>query len=70
MRTIPTRIRERLCDAVDLAVDFLTLGEYGLLARSASTCEARRRSGVGIAAVDRGQHLPADPERSLEHLRI
>ena len=40
-----TTFTGRLTDAVDLLIDFATLGEYGLepVAGSA-TCEARRRS--------------------------
>jgi hypothetical protein len=37
----------RVADAVDLTIDFATLGEYGLepVDRQASPCEARRRMG-------------------------
>jgi hypothetical protein len=37
----------RLADAVDLTIDFATLGEYGLepVQPPARSCEARRRSG-------------------------
>lgn len=40
-----TNISERLTDAVDLLIDFATLGEYGLepAARPAPACESRRR---------------------------
>jgi hypothetical protein len=40
-----TNLSERLIDAVDLLIDFATLGEYGLepAARPASACESRRR---------------------------
>jgi hypothetical protein len=46
----------RLADAIDLAIDFATLGEYGLEpAEVAPTpCQARRRSG-----------LPQAPRRDL-----
>jgi len=38
----------RVADAVDLVIDFATLGEYGLepLDRPAPPCEGRRRSGA------------------------
>jgi len=37
----------RVGDAIDLAIDFATLGEYGLepIERRPLPCEARRRSG-------------------------
>ncbi|MFP5389379.1 MAG: hypothetical protein ACLGG5_08780 [Thermoleophilia bacterium] len=40
-----TNLSERLADAVDLLVDFATLGEYGLepATRPAPPCESRRR---------------------------
>ncbi|MFN8162129.1 MAG: hypothetical protein U0R52_13895 [Solirubrobacterales bacterium] len=58
------RIAARLADAVDLLIDFATLGEYGLEpAGVPADCERRvRRSPsleVGFAAVDRRDHLPA-----------
>jgi len=36
----------RLTDAVDLLIDFATLGEYGLepVGRTAPSCETRRRT--------------------------
>lgn len=39
-------LTERLTDAVDLLIDFATLGEYGLepVGRPATGCESRRRS--------------------------
>jgi len=51
----------RLTDAVDLTIDFATLGEYGLepVASPAPACEARRRTrpmrstGAWSAAVER-----------------
>ena len=57
----------RLADAIDLVIDFSTLGEYGLEPvdqTAAPVCGARRRrsrqaSGIGFAAIDRGDHLPA-----------
>jgi hypothetical protein len=38
--------RERWTDAVDLLIDFATLGEYGLepVGRTAEPCETRRRT--------------------------
>lgn len=37
----------QVADAVDLAIDFATLGEYGLepVGQQARPCESRRRSG-------------------------
>jgi len=39
-------LTDRLTDAVDLLIDFATLGEYGLepVGRPAPSCESRRRS--------------------------
>jgi hypothetical protein len=60
------RLSARLADAVDLAIDFATLGEYGLEpAAPQPRCAERRRrghlagSGVRFAAVDRPHQLPA-----------
>jgi hypothetical protein len=61
------RLSTRLADAIDLVIDFSTLGEYGLepvAERPAPDCGARRRgswseSGIRFAAIDRGDHLPA-----------
>jgi hypothetical protein len=59
------RIAARLADAVDLMIDFATLGEYGLEpAPEPAPCAGRRRrersaSAVRFAAVDRGDHLTA-----------
>jgi hypothetical protein len=40
------KITARLNDAVDLLIDFATLGEYGLepVGRTAPNCETRRRT--------------------------
>ena len=40
-------ISDRALDAVDLVIDFATLGEYGLepVDRPSRPCEARHRSG-------------------------
>jgi hypothetical protein len=55
-------IGDRVGDAVDLVIDFATLGEYGLepVAAPARPCEARQRiaaprrsTGAWNAAVDR-----------------
>jgi hypothetical protein len=37
--------KNRLADAIDLVIDFATLGEYGLepVAHAAQPCETRRR---------------------------
>lgn len=47
-----TSLAARLTDAVDLLIDFATLGEYGLepVGRTAPSCQSRRRqanSGPG-----------------------
>jgi hypothetical protein len=53
-------LTERLTDAVDLVIDFATLGEYGLepVGRPAPGCESRRRRHPARPAkgrtVDRG----------------
>jgi hypothetical protein len=41
-----TKLTGRLADAVDLLIDFATLGEYGLEAteRPARDCQSRQRS--------------------------
>jgi hypothetical protein len=41
-----TTLTGRLTDAVDLLIDFATLGEYGLepVGRPAPSCQSRRRS--------------------------
>ena len=43
-----TKRHRRLTDAVDLLIDFATLGEYGLepVGRTAEPCETRRRTGA------------------------
>jgi hypothetical protein len=50
----------RLTDAVDLLIDFSTLGEYGLepVGRAAPSCETRRRT----APVGTGQR-----RRAVDH---
>jgi hypothetical protein len=50
-----TNISERLADAVDLLIDFATLGEYGLepAARPAPVCESRRRPHPSRAGTKR-----------------
>jgi hypothetical protein len=43
-----TKKTGRLTDAVDLLIDFATLGEYGLepVGRTSPSCETRRRTGT------------------------
>lgn len=52
-----TNLAARLSDAVDLLIDFATLGEYGLepAGRPASSCESRQRPARPDArsAIDR-----------------
>ncbi len=71
---------ERLLDAADLAIDFLTLGEYGLepaptpaggpTASGRGPCEGPRRSGVGLPPIDPGEHLPADFKRAIQRFEV
>jgi hypothetical protein len=51
-----TNLSERLANAIDLLIDFATLGEYGLepAARPAPACESRRRPHPSRAGT-RGQ---------------
>ena len=51
-----TNLSERLADAVDLLIDFATLGEYGLepATRPAPACESRRRPHPSQAGTRRG----------------
>jgi len=54
-------LTERLTDAMDLAIDFATLGEYGLepVGRTAGPCEGDRRahSPARPIAPTRAEHL-------------
>lgn len=55
-------LTNRLADAVDLAIDFATLGEYGLepVGRTPEPCEADARlrgAAQATAATDRRTHL-------------
>lgn len=61
-----TTITGRLADAVDLLIDFATLGEYGLepCQSTAPSCQARRRSrsshiGATPRATNRGRGVAA-----------
>jgi hypothetical protein len=58
--TKTTQIATRAADAVDLVIDFATLGEYGLepVSRAPRACEVRTRrkarsTGAWNAAIDR-----------------
>jgi hypothetical protein len=59
--TKTTQMADRVTDAVDLAIDFATLGEYGLepVNPAPRSCEARARrgptrsTGAWSAAIDR-----------------
>jgi hypothetical protein len=66
MLRLITAVRERVLDGADLAIDLLTLGEYGLEAGEPARCEARGRSAGGVAAVD-PHHLGSGLDRPLEH---
>ena len=50
-----TSFTGRLTDAVDLLIDFATLGEYGLepVGRTAPSCEPRRRTAAPTGASQR-----------------
>ncbi|HEY8083421.1 MAG TPA: hypothetical protein VIE64_07710 [Solirubrobacterales bacterium] len=47
-----TKLTGRLADAVDLLIDFATLGEYGLESTEVpgSSCEGRRRPHAPVAS--------------------
>jgi hypothetical protein len=49
-------LSDRLADAVDLLIDFVTLGEYGLepAVRPAPACGSRRRPHPSQAGTRRG----------------
>jgi hypothetical protein len=49
-----TNISERLANAVDLLIDFATLGEYGLEPARSAACESRRRPHPSQAGTRRG----------------
>jgi hypothetical protein len=51
-----TTLAGRLTDAVDLLIDFATLGEYGLepVGRPAPICESRQRRHPASPAAGRG----------------
>jgi len=50
-----TTFTGRLTDAVDLMIDFATLGEYGLepVGRTTPSCEARHRPAPPLGPVER-----------------
>jgi hypothetical protein len=56
-------LTRRIADAVDLAIDFATLGEYGLepVERTAASCESRSRQSTLAAprsrTADRGHGI-------------
>jgi hypothetical protein len=58
-----TTLTERLTDAVDLLIDFATLGEYGMepSERPGASCESRRRrrQGTRLRAPGRGRDVAA-----------
>jgi hypothetical protein len=68
MLKLITAVRERVLDGADLAIDLLTLGEYGIEAGESARCEARGRSAAGVAAFDRPHHLASGLDRPLEHV--
>jgi hypothetical protein len=59
--TTKTSVSHQVADAIDLAIDFATLGEYGLepVQPPSRSCESRRRgsaprsTGSWHAAIDR-----------------
>jgi hypothetical protein len=52
-----TSIAARLTDAVDLLIDFATLGEYGLepVGRTSPSCETRHRTAAQSGMATRGR---------------
>jgi hypothetical protein len=52
-----TSLTGRLTDAVDLLIDFATLGEYGMepAERSATSCESRHRGAARQGTRHRGR---------------
>ena len=55
-----TSLASRIGNALDLVIDFATLGEYGLEPmEEPRRCDEgrRRRSSAGLAPVDRPDHL-------------
>jgi hypothetical protein len=57
-----TKKSGRLTDAVDLLIDFATLGEYGLepVGRTSPSCETRRRTGAPSAPASSPRRREAD----------
>jgi len=53
----------RLTDAVDLMIDFATLGEYGLepVGRTAPSCETRHRRAPAPSGTNRRRHPVEGP---------
>ena len=60
-----TSIAGRLNDAVDLLIDFATLGEYGLepVGRAAPSCESRSRTATVATPLRRFERTLATPIR-------
>jgi hypothetical protein len=56
-----TTIAGRLADAVDLLIDFTTLGEYGLepVGRTTPSCEGRQRQRTAPRGRSRVKQEPA-----------
>lgn len=60
-----TSLTGRLTDAVDLLIDFATLGEYGMepVERPRTSCESRRRAplrqGTRLRGSARGRDIAA-----------
>jgi hypothetical protein len=57
-----TSLTGRLTDAVDLLIDFATLGEYGMepVERPGSACESRRRARPRQGTRHRGARRDRD----------
>jgi hypothetical protein len=63
MSSLSTRLVARLMDELDLAIDFATLGEYGLEELPADGPGRERVAGAGIASlIPRGGAPPFDWE--------
>jgi hypothetical protein len=67
-----TTLSERLTDAVDLLIDFTTLGEYGLepVGRTTPSCETRHRRTAPAGTSRRRRVGDPSPSASLQRSRI
>lgn len=63
------RLIDRIADRVDLAVDFLTLGQYGLAETAEITTSARDAGFGGGGLNDRREALPPARRRGRDGIR-